>query len=142
PVQIPGSAFGANDVRSNTHSCAAARVVIGDRLNLAPGGVAANAALVGQGLLDLYNSDPGAHWNAATERVEGSCADLLVGRCASMSPRIIALPVYNATDFADASHAGGATSVAVTNIVGFFVDSVSGTNATGHLTRHPGVIES
>jgi len=142
PVQIPGSAYGPNDVRSNTQSCAAARVKVGDRLNFPPGGVAANAALIGNGLLALYNRDPGAHWNAVTQRVEGSCADLLVGPCGSMSPRIIALPVYDLTDLADASHGGGATSVLVRNIVGFFIDSVAGTWATGHITRHPGLFQS
>ena len=35
--------------------------------------------------------------------------------------------------------AGGATSVLVTNIVGFFIDSVSGTDVTGYLVRHPGL---
>ena len=142
PVQIPGSVHGPNDVRANTNSCAASRVAIGDRLNFPPGGVATNAALVGQGLLDLFNLDPGARWNTGTQRVEGSCADLLVGRCGSMSPRIIALPVYHLVDLADASHAGGATSVLVTNIAGFFIDSVAGTNATGRIIRHPGLLQS
>jgi Flp pilus assembly protein TadG len=139
PVQIPGSRWGPNDVRSNTHACAAATVTIGDRLDFPPGTVAANADLIGQGLLDLVNADPGAHWNAATHRVEGSCADLLIGRCGSMSPRVVALPVYDPLDLANASHAGAATSVAVTNIVGFFIESVSGRNATGYLTKHPGL---
>jgi hypothetical protein len=114
-------------------------VSIGDRLDLATGGVAANALLIGEGLLDLYSRDPDAHWNAGTKRVEGSCADLLTGRCGSMSPRVIALPVYDPLDLANASHAGGATSVLVTNIAGFFIDSVAGTHATGYLTKHPGL---
>ncbi|HEY3045773.1 MAG TPA: TadE/TadG family type IV pilus assembly protein [Vicinamibacterales bacterium] len=142
PVQIPNSRWGPNDVRANTNSCAAAKVKIGDRLNFPPGGITANAALIGQGLLDLYNLDPGAHWNTTTKRVENSCADLLTGRCASMSPRVIALPVYDPLDLANASHAGGASSVFVTNIVGFFIDSVNGTNATGYLTKHPGLRDS
>jgi Flp pilus assembly protein TadG len=138
PVQIPDSRWGPNAVRENTNSCAVASVAIGDRLNFVPGGIPANAALVGAGIQDLINLDPGASWNAVTQRVEGSCADLLVGRCASMSPRIIALAVYDVTDLADASHAGGATSVLVTNIVGFFIEGVAGTSATGRIVRHPG----
>ena len=54
-----------------------------------------------------------------------------------MSPRLIALAVYDPGDLADASRTG-ATSLLVRNLVGFFIDSVSGTNATGHITRHPG----
>jgi hypothetical protein len=125
-------------VRENTNSCAAASVAIGDRLNFVPGGIPANAALVAAGLQDLVDRDPAAGWNAVTRRVENSCADRLVGRCASMSPRIIALAVYDVTDLADASQAGGAASVLVTNIVGFFIEAVAGTNATGRIVRHPG----
>jgi Flp pilus assembly protein TadG len=143
PVQIPDSRWGPNAVRENTKSCASssvakASVAIGDRLNFVPGGIPANAALVGIGFQDLVNLDLAASWNAVTQRVEGSCADLLVGRCASMSPRVIALALYDATDLADASQAGGATSVLVTNIVGFFIESVAGTDATGRIVRHPG----
>jgi Flp pilus assembly protein TadG len=138
PVQIPDSRWGPNAVRENTNSCAAARVAIGDRLNFVPGGIPANAALVAAGLQDLVDRDPAAGWNAVTRRVENSCADRLVGRCASMSPRIIALAVYDVTDLADASQAGGAASVLVTNIVGFFIEAVAGTSATGRIVRHPG----
>jgi hypothetical protein len=55
-----------------------------------------------------------------------------------MSPRIIALPLFDPNDLADRSRAG-ATSIRVANIIGFFIDSVSGTSVTGHITSHPGV---
>jgi Flp pilus assembly protein TadG len=139
PVQIPGSQWGPNAVRANTNSCAASKVAIGASLNFVPGGVPTNAGLIAQGLVDLVNRDPGAYWDAVTQRVKGSCADLLIGRCGSMSPRIIAVATYDPLDFAIASHGAGATGVLVTNIAGFFIDSVAGTDVTGHITRHPGL---
>ena len=142
PVQIPGSVLGPNDVRANTNSCADSRVAFGDRLNFAPGGVAANAPLAAAGLQDLINKDPDARWNAVTRRVDGSCADtpsgLCNGRRFSMSPRIIALAVYDPAGLANDSNAGAATSVVVRNIIGFFIETVAGTNATGRIVRHPG----
>jgi hypothetical protein len=140
PVQIPGSTWGANNVLDNTRSCAGAagKVSVRDWLGLAPGGVAANAPLIAAGLDELIDQDPEATWNVDTKRVEDSCADLLVGRCASMSPRIIALALYDPREFADDSQAGVPAQVHVRNIVGFFVDSVSGNEATGWITRHPG----
>jgi hypothetical protein len=143
PVQIPGSAWGPNAVRENTNACAASRVAIGDSLNFVPGGVPGNAPLIALGLRDLIDLDPDARWNAVTQRVEGSCADLLAGICgtrrATMSPRIIALAVYDPKTLADASQAGAATSVRLTNMVGFFIESLAGTNATGRIVRHPGL---
>ena len=132
PVQIPGSLYGT-DIRQNIEQCAGAMVAIGDRLTIGPGGV---SGVVATALQTLVTRDPGARWDAATQRIVASCADA-IPRCASMSPRLIALAVYDPGDLADASRAG-ATSLLVRNIVGFFIDSVSGTNATGHITRHPG----
>jgi hypothetical protein len=132
-VHIPASAHG-NDLRANINQCAASPVVIGDRLDLDAG---AAPATVAAGLQDLVDLDPAAHWNAATNRVDGSCADALP-RCASLSPRIIALPVYDVNDLADRSRIG-VTSVRVRNIVGFFIQSIAGNNATGRIVQHPGL---
>ena len=138
-VQIPGSVQGPNNVLGNLKQCAAASVAVGDRLNLIAGSV--NADVVA-GLQNLVSRDPAASWDLATLRVVNSCADTWP-RCASMSPRVIALPVYNPNDLADAS-VGGATSVKVSNIVGFFISSVDPVtaNATGYVTRHPGLINA
>jgi hypothetical protein len=140
PVQIPGSAWGANNVAANTTSCAgrAGKVTVGDQLALAPGGVAANAPLITDGLDELIDRDPEATWNPVTERVENSCADLLLGRCASMSPRIIAIALYDPLQFVEDSYTAAPVQIRVRNIVGFFVESVTGNEATGRITRHPG----
>jgi hypothetical protein len=137
-VRIPGS-VNAGNVRNDVTLCAKAPVAIGDQLDLVPGN---DPASIAGGLQDLINLDPAAAWNPTTRRVDGSCADAHP-RCASMSPRIIALVAYDVNDLADKSRfAPGATTVKVSNIVGFFVASVSGNNATGRIVRHPGLINS
>jgi hypothetical protein len=135
-VQIPGSRHG-NDFRSNVAQCAGATVAIGDRLPLQPGGA---AGLTAAAMQELIDRDPFARWNPATNDVEGSCADA-ASPCAAMSPRIVAVPLFDPADFAD-NRRGGVTSVLVRNIAGFFVDSVSATTVTGYLVRHPGFIRS
>jgi hypothetical protein len=132
-VQIPASRYG-NDTRANIEQCAAAPVGIGDRLNLQGGSVGAG---VTAGLQILIARDPGASWNTVTRRIDGSCADA-TPRCASMSPRLVALPLYDLHDLADRSRTG-VTSIRVTNIIGLFIESVSGTTVTGRLTTHPGL---
>ena len=146
PVQIPGSVWGANDVLENTTSCAGAagKVSVGSWLGLAPGGVDPNAPLIADGLEELVGRDAGARWNAATERVENSCADVLGGACTprrSMSPRIIAIALYDPLQFANDSHAGAPVQIRVRNIVGFFVESVNVeclNCVKGRIMRHPG----
>jgi hypothetical protein len=137
-LRIPGS-VNAGNVRADVNSCAKAQVAIGDQLDLVPGNDP--PSIVG-GLQDLINLDLGATWNTTTRRVEGSCADANP-RCASMSPRIIAIVAYDVNDLADNSRFGpGATTVRIANIVGFFIVSVNGNNATGRIVRHPGLINS
>jgi Flp pilus assembly protein TadG len=134
-VRIPSSVN--TSLRADVHSCAASMVSIGDQLDLVAGN---DPASISGGLQDLINQDPAATWNSTTQRVENSCADAHP-RCASMSPRIIALAAYDVNNLADHSRfAPGATSIVVANIIGFFVVSVSGNTATGRLVRHPGLI--
>ena len=141
PIEIPNSQFGAGAaaLRSNTNDCAAGQVRLGDAINIVPGDLHSNALSIIDGLTDLIAADPNAVWNAATRRVDNSCADVLVGRCASMSPRIIAIALYDPETLADDSAPGLPASVTVNNIVGLFVESVNGTNITGYLTTHPGL---
>jgi hypothetical protein len=135
-VQIPGSRHG-NNFRSNVEHCAGATVTIGDSLPLNPGGT---GGLTEVAIRELIDSDPSARWNAVTNDIDGSCAES-ASPCAAMSPRIIAVPLFDPGEFAD-DRRTGVTSVVVRNIVGVFIDSVSATTVTGYLVRHPGFIQS
>jgi hypothetical protein len=137
PIHIPGSAFGTN-MLSNTTQCARSVVTIDDSLDIETGSVSATIA---NGMTTLIARDPAATWDVAKGRVENSCADAPTP-CASWSPRIIALPLYDAGALADASKFALPTQVVVKNFVGFFIESVAGNNITGRLTRHPGLIRN
>ena len=61
-----------------------------------------------------------------------------------MSPRIIAVAAFDADDLADAQPASrpAPPAIVVTNVLGFFVDSVSGRHATRTaIVRHPGLYQ-
>jgi Flp pilus assembly protein TadG len=148
PIEIPDSKFGsgAAALRNNTNSCARGQVTTGDMIDLVPGAVHDNALAIIDGINDLLVKDPDAVWNPVTNRIENSCADRLVGHCA-ISPRVIAIALYDPTNFADDSHAGAGTSVWVNNIVGFFIEcagaacpgATSNTDIIGYITTHPGI---
>ena len=147
PLQIPASKFG-NDVRLNTKDCAGAASLVTLRhsdvdvtlLDFAPGDIATNEQHIAEGAEDRVQLDPDAVWNEATGRVDNSCAEDEMP-CRSMSPRIMAIALYNPVALAFAIHDGTATKLEITNIVGFFIDSVDPvTHAiTGYITRYPGL---
>jgi hypothetical protein len=82
--------------------------------------------------------DPGASWNTTTNSVQNSCAP---GICAdgtyhSYSPRVAAVALFNLDDFF-ASSPNGKSSVTITNIMGFFVEGMSGRDVQGRLCAIP-----
>jgi len=140
PIEIPGSVWGAGALRNNTVRCADAKVHFTDSVNIAAGDLHSNALEIIDGLNELITvKDPGAVWNPATKRVDNSCADLAVGRCAPISPRILPMAVYDPKALSDDSAGGLPASIWVNNMVGFFVESVSGTDITGYITTYPGL---
>ena len=93
------------------------------------------------GLTTLFNADAGATWNAGDDRIEGSCAP----SCASISPRLVALAVFDVDQYqlmraTGTWGCGGIECVNVVNIVGFFIESVTSSGATGYITKYPGQI--
>ncbi|MFN2581496.1 MAG: pilus assembly protein TadG-related protein [Candidatus Dormibacteria bacterium] len=140
PIEIPGSVWGAGALRQNTVRCAGAKVLFEDSVDIAAGDLHSNALEIVDGLNELITvKDPDAVWNPATKRVDNSCADLAVSRCAPISPRILAVALYNAKALSDDSAGGLPTAISVKNVVGFFVESVSGTDITGYITTYPGL---
>ncbi len=137
PVNIPGSVAPA-DLRQNTAECAKAEVTLNASLDIAGGMLHTNALAIVNGIADLMAKDPAAVWNGETGRVDSSCADALP-RCASISPRVIPIALYDPQVLFNDSVAAAPTSVSLTNIIGFFIESVSGTDITGYITTYPGL---
>jgi Flp pilus assembly protein TadG len=108
----------------------------------------------------LIQQDPKASWNDSTKTVENSCAP----GCAPFSPRIVPIAVFDFHEFwwrqtfnnwdtewipgvpGASGHPGagsfscpiGGKCVRVTNIIGFFVESMSGGDVTGRVVMYPG----
>jgi hypothetical protein len=89
----------------------------------------------------LLSHDPGATWNAATKEIQGSCAP---GSCGSISPRIVPVILFDADDYQRRNLQndwtgcpGNNSCVTVVNILGFFVDGMSGNDVVGHMLTVP-----
>jgi Flp pilus assembly protein TadG len=144
PVDVPrngSSASGANLYRDNLASCNGLAISIGDYLPTETGNM---VGPTNDGISALIALDPSAQWNVSTKTIDNSCAPA----CAGFSPRIIALPLFNPDEFQyDTSNTtwtncpGGGSCIHVTNLIGFFVDHIDGSNnVVGYLIRYPGVL--
>jgi len=150
PLQLPdgngGYVSGANDYSNAIGTCTGAIVTIGQYLPTETG------AMVGptsQGVDALVAQDPNATWDISSQAVINSCAP----GCAAFSPRIVPIAVLDIDEFqwrsdandwttpwipgqgAQAGQPGSGSSfscpiggrcVRVTNILGFFVEGMSG----------------
>ncbi len=129
---------GAKDYKANITGCNGWTYSIGDSIQVEPGDMKGPTK---SGTDDLIAEDPGAIWNTSTQSITGSCAP---GTCAdgkwhSTSPRIVPVALFDIDAFYLGSP-NGKTTVKLTNIMGFFVESVDKqSNVTGRLVAVPGV---
>jgi hypothetical protein len=133
PVDLPrknGPTTGGAKYQENIESCVSVPVSVGDWLQTEPGNMVGPTK---HGVQGLIAQDPGAQWNPTTKKVEGGCC--------SMSPRVVAIALYNPEVYADGKQ-NGRTDIQVSNIVGFFVDSLNGNDVVGYLTVYPGQARS
>ena len=96
---------------------------------------------------NLMTADPTVTWNGGDFRIDNSCAP----QCASVSPRLIPVALYDpdkfqlgrATNNWTQTAVGCSTNspcITVTNIVGFFVHgSYGGYGPHGHFLKYPGM---
>ena len=121
PVRLPG-ASGPIDFVNNITECVDYEMRIGDSLNIEG---AASAADTVTGITNLIAQDPGAYWDAATQRVISSN---------NPSPRIIVIPLYDPLYFDQGKKVGNFTQLRITNFIGFFVDHLEGSLVVGRIT--------
>ena len=137
PLVLPGTSFALN-----LAGCNGRLSTIGQSVRT---GSPSDQTAITDGFTSLLASDPGATWDASTNTVQGSCAP----ECAPVSPRLLALAVFDpdayqqmrATD-SWCSELGGDRCIRIANIIGFFLDSLVGGNATGYVARYPGLMVS
>ena len=158
---------GADDFNDAIKNCIGNPVSIGDYLPTETGamvgptsqGVQTDGA-GSQGGPSLINQDSNARWDESTKTVKNSCAPA----CGPFSPRIVPIATFDFDEFVwrhEATnwntewipgtagvpgHPGSGTfscpiggkCVRVTNIIGFFVESMSGGDVTGRVVMYPG----
>jgi Flp pilus assembly protein TadG len=151
PVRLPdglgGYVSGGDDFRDAIGNCIGSPVAIGQYLPLESGVM---SGPTGQGIADLIAKDPGASWDVTNKQITGSCAP----GCAPTSPRVVPITVFDIDEFQWRREGGDWTSpwktysanpcptggkcVRVANILGFFVDRMSGGDVIGYLNSIPG----
>src|SRR4029079_2254283 len=99
PVVIVPGCTGGNCYRNNIATCAPTVIGPGTVLQVEPGNMIGPTR---QGMQDLIDLDPNATWatslNSGLGGVSGGCMTASPPTC-SMSPRIVAIPVYNPDTF-------------------------------------------
>ncbi|HQX82622.1 MAG TPA: pilus assembly protein TadG-related protein [Vicinamibacterales bacterium] len=136
-LQLTGT--GGSDYRYNISHCTETVWGIGDSIPIEPGNM---TGPTGQGARDLIDLDPGATWVGGASPIAGSC--VTTGGCPAftVSPRVVAIPVYDVNVFvSEGKDHGRHTTVLVRNILGFFVAGVQGSEPYGYLMTGPGIYE-
>jgi putative Flp pilus-assembly TadE/G-like protein len=137
PIALPtwdGESSGGKDYEHNIAECNGVPIGIDTEVTTEPG---AKVGPTAHGMEDLIAKDPSATWNPSTKSVENSCAQAATP-CASVSPRIVAVPIYDTGYFFDGQQTGR-TQVRIVNILGFFLDQMQGNNVVGYFTTVPGL---
>jgi Flp pilus assembly protein TadG len=145
-VDLPGAGggypSGASVYRDNIGSCVGVSVSIGDKLPTETGNMVGPTR---QGVLDLVALDPGATFDTNSKQVSGGCMG--AGTC-DLSPRVVPVALFDADDYQRRNLAndwsgtpgcpGGGSCVTVVNILGFFVEGMSGNDVVGYMLTVPG----
>jgi len=151
PVRLPdgngGYVSGGSDYSTAIGNCIGNPVSIGQYLPTENGNMVGPTA---QGVAELIAKDPGASWDSVNKRIAGSC----VPACAPISPRVVPIAVFDIDEFQWRREKGdwasawnsypanpcptGGRCIRVTNILGYFVDRMSGNDVIGYLTSYPG----
>jgi hypothetical protein len=129
PVVIPGGTFS-----ENLDTCNGLPVRIEQTLALDGSGTLAQVLAAATARVA---ADAAATWNTTTLRIAGSCA-ASSPPCAAMSPRLVALPVFDVEHYEDTRRATGTPEIRIVNFVGLFIRQVTAGAVLGNLATYPG----
>jgi Flp pilus assembly protein TadG len=136
PVDFPNTGPGGAAYRSNIANCNTYPVGPGTVLNIETGNMVGPTK---QGMSELYNLDPTAYWDPTANGGKGAPAGgcMAAGTC-SMSPRLVAIPLFDNNSWAD-SKQNGSITVTISHVLGFWINQINaGGDVTGYLTYYPG----
>ena len=130
---------GGSNLQANIESCNGVPTGINTDL---PPIAGSSVGQVTASLSALMTQDPGAWWNQTAKMVQNSCA-ASSPPCASRSPRLIALPVFDIGLYEDTLHhpENGPARVRMVNVIGFFIESVTATQVVGRIAYYPGLMK-
>lgn len=141
PIDLPlqGEPLtGGDRYRENIANCNSMPVTIGMSLWNEPGNM---VGPTDQGVRDLIAKDPGAYWDAGTNTIQNSCVND-TPPCAALSPRVVAVPVFDVDAYTLQDKTSGKFQITITNILGFFIQGMDGNNVVGYFVRMPGQFSS
>jgi hypothetical protein len=133
-----GGGAGGNCYRQNIGGCSNKIWKIGDMVPKENGD---KVGPTRQGVDDLVALDPTASWDPINKKVIGSCVDK--GTCPGLtqSPRIVPVPVFDLDLYMQTGGPGNG-DVLIVNILGFFVDKMTGDDVEGYLMTMPDLLVS
>jgi Flp pilus assembly protein TadG len=122
---------GGDDYRWNIANCNKTIYHWADKLVQEPGDKEGPTV---QGVADLIARDPGAHWNTATNTVEGSAFG-------NHSPRIFPIPLFDPIVYDAGKRNGRIADLVTANWIGFFADYVVGSQIYGRIIPIAGIYD-
>jgi Flp pilus assembly protein TadG len=122
---------GGDDYRWNIANCNKHIYHWGDGLVQEPGDKEGPTI---QGIEELIARDPGAHWNTATNTVEGSAFG-------NHSPRIFPIPLFDPIVYDSGKRNGRIADLVTANWIGFFADYVVGSQIYGRIIPIAGIYD-
>lgn len=126
PIALPPGS-GASWYEENIPGCWPGVMQIGQTIPVEPGNMTGPTVSGTQALID---QDPAAYWDEGLRRVVSQ---------RNPSPRIIVIPVFDPMVYEE-SRQHGRLEVQVANLVGFFVEELSGTDVWGRMVPMTGLI--
>lgn len=127
-IDIGTAGGGGNAYRTAIATCQDTGVHSGDSLQPLSGNLSGPTV---QGVADLINLDPDAEWDPL-KGVINSCAPS--PSCGSVSPRLVAIAVFDPERFESSLINSGQPWLFITNFIGVFIDGVVGGKVTGYIT--------
>ena len=129
---------GGKDYKNNIKGCVGTTYEIGQQIEVEtePGlMVGPTEQAVESDIDSIVNKDPGAYWDTSLNPPYGGIANSAFG----VSPRIVLVPLVNPDEMALVNK-GGRTTVAISNIMGFFVEGYdkSAKSVSGRLVTTAG----
>jgi hypothetical protein len=129
---------GGKDYKNAIKGCVGTTYEIGQQIEVdtEPGlKVGPTEQAVNSDVDSIVNKDPGAYWDTSLNPPYGGIANSAFG----VSPRIVLVPLVNPDEMAMVNK-GGRTTVAISNIMGFFVEGYdqSAKSVTGRLVTTAG----